>query len=117
MKKMASRYSGEIAMLRQRFGFLNTDDSKVRLYFLRSELQETFDYRVGDQVSYILGTNSKGPCACDIKPSVVPADLNVSREIDKDTGQDYMAQAVIARDNRQFEQAERLFRKAFEVSP
>ncbi|WP_261459058.1 hypothetical protein [Serratia fonticola] len=117
MKKMAGRYSGKIAMLRQRFGFLKTDDSKSHLYFLRSELQETFDYQVGDKVSYILGTNSKGPCACDIKPSVVPADLNLSREIDTSTGQDYMAQAVIARDNRQFELAERLFRKAFEVSP
>ncbi|MCS5967308.1 cold shock domain-containing protein [Klebsiella variicola subsp. variicola] len=104
-------------MLRQWFGFLKTDDSKSKLYFSRSELQKKSDYRVGDKVSYILGTNSKGPCACDIKPSVAPADLNLSREIDTATGQDYRAQAVIARDNRQFEQAEKLFRKAFEVSP
>ncbi|HBQ6834503.1 TPA: hypothetical protein L8N98_003046 [Klebsiella quasipneumoniae subsp. similipneumoniae] len=114
---MAERYSGEITMLRQWFGFLKTDDSKSKLYFSRSELQKKSDYRVGDKVSYILGTNSKGPCACDIKPSVAPADLNLSREIDTATGQDYRAQAVIARDNRQFEQAEKLFRKAFEVSP
>ncbi len=114
---MAGRHVGKIASLRKRFGFLNTDDSNVRLYFLRTEQDEAFDYQVGDKVSYVLGENDIGPCALDIKPDVVSPELDASIELDKDTGQDYMAQAVIARDNRRFDHAETLFRKAFEVSP
>ncbi|HVW53973.1 MAG TPA: hypothetical protein VHC91_26795 [Trinickia sp.] len=114
---MADRHIGEIALLRERFGFLSTDDRKVRLYFLRSELAGTHAYQVGDKVSYILGTNGKGPCARDIQISVGSSAPPVARSPRANTGRDYMAQAVIARDNRQFDQAERLFRKAFEVAP
>ncbi|WP_400563941.1 hypothetical protein ACFELC_19225 [Pseudomonas aeruginosa] len=49
--------------------------------------------------------------------SVVPADLTVAQQVNEEVGHDYMAQAVIARDNRQYDLAEKLFRKAFEASP
>jgi len=89
----------------------------VRLFFSRFDAKDGSSFRLGDKVSYLVGTNKNGPCAVDLQ---FYAQDGLHILIDEAGGADsknYMAQAVIARDNRQFDLAERLFKRALEDSP
>lgn len=114
---MADRHIGTIVMLRDRFGFLSADTGKIRLHFSRAEVVGTDNCQVGEKVTYLLGTNSKGPCARDVRRHIDTTPFTGTNGAGKVPAINYMAQAVIARDNREFEKAEKLFSKALEVSP
>ncbi|MFS2218220.1 hypothetical protein ACCD08_27245 [Telluria sp. Tellsp104] len=113
---MADRYFGIVTKLTARFGFLRTERDKMNLYFLSSQAKVNDGLRVGSRVSFVLGTNSRGPCAQDVQAVENEKSSERGRRA-ATTQQDYMAQAVIARDSSQFEYAERLYRKALDVSP
>ncbi|WJD77324.1 cold shock domain-containing protein [Klebsiella michiganensis] len=110
---MADKHNGRIVVLRENFGFITADSGKVKIYFSRSELSGNYNFSIGDKVSYDLGTNSKGPCAKEITPFIFNAEI-----AELNTGKvSVVAQALLARDKRQYDQAERLFKKAMELSP
>lgn len=72
---------------------------------------------VGARVAFILGANNRGPCARQLivlDEAELPPNTGESAISDSKA---FMAQAVIARDSRQFEQAERLYRKALDLCP
>lgn len=114
---MIDKHFGVIVLLRSSYGFLKTEQDKVKLYFSRSDLPKDGELKVGNRVCYIPSTSPKGPCAKNIEllnggdvSSTVAQEEVLSQ-------QSYMAQAVIARDNRQFELAERLYSKALDTDP
>ncbi len=110
---MADKHTGTIDLLRQGFGFVKSDKGKLRLFFSAAELALSHNWKVGDKASFTLGTNSEGPCAKELEPLASDEASNESHSNEPD----YLAQAVISRDNRQFEQAARLYRKAMDVAP
>ena len=60
---------GKIQALREGFGFITPGDGSSNLFFFHaSVLNADFnELRVGDDVSYKIGTNDKGPCAVDVE--------------------------------------------------
>ncbi|HCM9245037.1 TPA: hypothetical protein N5L31_002336 [Enterobacter bugandensis] len=110
---MADKHSGKIVILRKDFGFLKADTGNVKIYFSRLELNKNHTYSIGDKVSYDLGTNSRGPCAKDILPLDQDSEIN---EINNHKV-NIVAQALLARDTGQLEQAEHLFKKAMIIAP
>lgn len=60
---------GKIQALREGFGFITPNDGSGNLFFFHaSVLNADFnELRVGDDVSYKIGTNDKGPCAVDVE--------------------------------------------------
>lgn len=60
---------GKIQALREGFGFITPNDGSSNLFFFHaSVLNADFnELHVGDDVSYKIGTNDKGPCAVDVE--------------------------------------------------
>jgi cold shock CspA family protein len=60
---------GKIQALREGFGFITPGDGSSNLFFFHaSVLNADFnELRVGDDVSYRIGSNDKGPCAVDVE--------------------------------------------------
>lgn len=104
-----------ITVLKANFGFLKANSGAIKLYFSRRSVAYE-NVRKGDKVTYFLGTDASGPCALDVQlfAECVEAIANLGAA---EAPQNYMAQAVIARDNRQFDLAERLFKRALEEAP
>jgi len=61
--------SGKIQALREGFGFITPSDGSSNLFFFHaSVLNADFnELRVGDEVTYRIGNNDKGPCAVDVE--------------------------------------------------
>lgn len=114
---MADRHIGKIVALKMNYGFLKAVDAEIKLYFSRFDVADARTFRVGDNVSYLVGTNALGPCALDLKLCTPESGAAATKRGRVEDQQNYMAQAVIARDNRQFDLAERLFKRALEDSP
>jgi cold shock CspA family protein len=60
---------GKLQALREGFGFITPGDGSSNLFFFHaSVLNADFnELRVGDDVSYRIGSNDKGPCAVDVE--------------------------------------------------
>jgi cold shock CspA family protein len=65
----ANTLSGKIQALREGFGFITPNDGTGNLFFFHaSVLNADFnELRVGDEVTYRIGNNDKGPCAIDVE--------------------------------------------------
>ncbi len=61
--------AGKIQTLREGFGFITPTDGAGNLFFFHaSVLNADFnELRVGDEVTYKIGNNDKGPCAVDVE--------------------------------------------------
>jgi cold shock CspA family protein/uncharacterized LabA/DUF88 family protein len=67
--------NGKIQALREGFGFITPSDGSSNLFFFHaSVLNADFnELRVGDEVTYHIGTNDKGVCAVDVEFVGTPA--------------------------------------------
>lgn len=118
----SERYDGVVATVETSLSRGTIRDAKGATVFF--SLAEFFGKdaspQLGDRVSFHLIKNELGFQACDISLDVVAGIESKDQgleQIDPKIASEFLATAILARDNRQFVEAERLYELGLEKSP
>jgi len=117
---MQSNMTGIVEIVKPTFGFIRSDSNSELVYFAFSQAIELpRPITKGVQVTFCMGRNEKGLCANNVKPIDSYRTQPVVHESIPESAPkiDYLAQALIARDNRQLDVAEKLYAKGLKEAP